>query len=68
MDKQKITKEYLKYLNYDINEYKDFSEIGGFVFQMLDAGLIKPDEDKDLYEMLNNLKFKVVLEGGEKHG
>jgi len=62
MNKKKLVKKITSFIEEDTNRHRDFTEVDGFIYDMVDEGLIKPDEQDDLLELINSIEFKLDMQ------
>lgn len=61
MDKEKLVNKITSFIEEDTNRHRDFTEVDGFIYDMVDEGLIEPEEEDELLELINNIEFKLDI-------
>lgn len=61
MDKEKLVKKITSFIEEDTNRHRDFTEVDGFIYDMVEEGLIEPNEQDDLLQLINSIEFKLDI-------
>jgi len=61
MNKHKIKSLYFRKIKKEINRSKDFSEVDGFIYDLVEKDIITPEEMDETLEIINNMEFDLSL-------
>jgi len=61
MDKKEIASKYIDFITDDISRSKDFSEVDGFIYNMVEEGLAEPEEMDDILSLINDIEFDLTV-------
>ena len=61
MNKHKIKSLYFRKIKKEINRSKDFSEVDGFIYDLVEKDIITPEDMDETLEIINNMEFDLSL-------